>query len=539
MRDFRVRRREKTAWAVACSFAGAAQFDGFRQAGARWSRIAVIGSAATLAWGQTDLVELRLQTALASTVAKAGHPFQATVTAPMEVDGRVVLPRGTVVHGVVRRVTRVGMGLVRERASIDVEFVEYELADGRAFTVSGKVEGVDNARENVQADGRIRGILAANQPHSWVQGVWIQPRAMLFPKSLLGLTGVSGKLLTQFSLGPIGAVGLLAARITAFRLPEPEIHFPAGTDLVVRMQGLQADVPTFEPDADAQLPADLSDWVRARGFAVKKSGEQPADDIVNLFFVGSERQLAGAFAAAGWSHSDALSRKSFAKAYKAYTSHSGYAAAPVSKLMLDGEEPVHVFQKSLNTISKRHHVRLWRREFKGEPVWLGAATQDVGIALEPKSLSFTHKIHPAIDRERSKIVNDLAFVGCSRETGYVERAEAAQSGGSKNAITTDGRAAVLFLGACEARTLAAEESHPGRPRSIFKRAARRTVLETRHYLLRGNAYYWGYRALRYRRAKPAETTLILAAKRLERPAGTGSRPSAIGFQHAKTPAGSR
>jgi len=27
--------------------------------------------------------------------------------------------------------------------------------------------------------------------------------------------------------------------------------------------------------------------------------------------------------------------------------------------------------------------------------------------------------------------------------------------------------------------------------------ARRTLLETRQYLLRGNAYYWAYRGLRY------------------------------------------
>jgi len=36
--------------------------------------------------------------------------------------------------------------------------------------------------------------------------------------------------------------------------------------------------------------------------------------------------------------------------------------------------------------------------------------------------------------------------------------------------------------------------------------ARRTLLETRQYLLRGNAYYWAYRGLRYGHGKASEAS---------------------------------
>lgn len=454
--------------------------------------------AGACAWGEPVVLHVRLHGPLTSYHAKAGHPFSAVVTAPAEVDGRLVIPSGTIVHGTVRRVARVGLGLVRERAALDLEFHEYELADGRRVPISARLASLENARETVTDEGRIKGILAASNPQSFVSGLWYLPKASIFHRSLMGLTGASGKIGSQFAVGPAGVAVLFGIRAVAFRMPEPEIRLPRGTEMKVLLTGLPPYAPSF-PGVRQKLRSDgLSDWITGRSCAVQRPGGQPADDIVNIFFTGSREQLLNAFAAAGWTQPDALNRRSFARAYKAYASQSGYATAPVSKLLYEDREPDLVFQKSFNTLSKRHHVRIWRAEADGQEVWLGAATEDVGITFSPGTFSFTHRIDLEVDKERDKIVHDLDYAGCAANVSYVER-EAAASGGGAKEIVTDGRAAVIALRDCPAPPHARHFALPLPPGSAFTRAVRRTVLEARHYLLRGNAYYWAWRGLNYRR----------------------------------------
>ena len=70
---------------------------------------------------------------------------------------------------------------------------------------------------------------------------------------------------------------------------------------------------------------------------------------------------------------------------------------------------------------------------------------------------------------------------------------------------------------CE-QPVAACGSDPGRKKTPFgKVILRRTILESRHYLLRGNGYYWAYRGLRSRpvRALFAKPKVTLAALRPE------------------------
>ena len=83
-----------------------------------------------------------------------------------------------------------------------------------------------------------------------------------------------------------------------------------------------------------------------------------------------------------------------------------YANAPVSSLFYKGMLPEIVFEKSLNTITKRHHVRVWYAGVvDGHELWLGAATHDIGGTFNPHYFKFTHKIDPNVDDERDKIVD--------------------------------------------------------------------------------------------------------------------------------------
>jgi hypothetical protein len=105
-------------------------------------------------------------------------------------------------------------------------------------------------------------------------------------------------------------------------------------------------------------------------------------------------------------------------------------------------------------------------------------------------------------------VNDLAFTGCVEPVAYVDRPEAARKPERGNDIVSDGRLAVLaFADGCKAESGTFPLSLPAPPRSHAARVVRRMMLEGRQYVLRGNAYYWGYRALFYHRSERKQTTI--------------------------------
>jgi hypothetical protein len=121
----------------------------------------------------------------------------------------------------------------------------------------------------------------------------------------------------------------------------------------------------------------------------------------------------------------------------------------MSILLLEGKPPVLTFQKQNNTFAQRHHLRIWRRPdtFQGKPVWVCAATHDIGIEFSPENRTFIHKIDSYIDRERAKVVSDLLFTSLVRGLALVEREAVPKQ--SMNAtgdkLETDGAMAVLLL----------------------------------------------------------------------------------------------
>ncbi len=92
---------------------------------------------------------------------------------------------------------------------------------------------------------------------------------------------------------------------------------------------------------------------------------------------------------------------------------SGYSTAPVSTLLYQDAEPTVVFQKSFNTIAKRHHIRIWRAgDFEGNEVWLGAATHDAGVG-------FQHGFH---DRSRTKSIREP--IGSAGKSSWISALQA-------------------------------------------------------------------------------------------------------------------
>jgi hypothetical protein len=173
-------------------------------------------------------------------------------------------------------------------------------------------------------------------------------------------------------------------------------------------------------------------------------------DVTNLMFLGTRQQVESAFDEAGWFEAETLGTKSALKTVQATLRQAGYSSAPVSMLMIDGRPPDLVFQKSLDTFAKRHHVRIWKQEalYDGREVWVGAATHDIAVSNARAHTKWSHRIDPHIDRERDWIETDLLFIGTA--TGYadVDRPQAPRKAANATGdeIVTDGKMAVVQLG---------------------------------------------------------------------------------------------
>ena len=476
-----------------------------------WTALFACGMLALAGDNIPPTFQVRLDTPLTSYDSPAGTPFTATVISPLEAGGRLIIPQGSLIHGTVRRVSAVGYGLVHERAKLELAFHEYELADGQRFPLGARLDFIENAREQVDRQGRIKGVLAASSPQGLLRGIWYRPSDDFF-HSAIGLTGLSGVLWSHFSLGPFGAAGMLAARYIAFSLPEPEIRLPPGTEMRLLATRIPKDVPTKPVPPDLSVEDSFAAWLQQQPRGVTKPDGKPAADVINLAFVGGTEELQNAFSSAGWLSAEPLTLHTFSAAYRAYSSMSGYSTAPVSTLLYQGAKPTVVFQKSFNTIAKRHHVRIWRAgEFEGNEVWLGAATHDAGVSFRMASMTITHKIDPRTDGERGKIVNDLDFAGCSGRISYLNTSP--DDGAVRNpGIQTDGRIAVIWLRPCAGSSQPEVSPQDERifpsPGSKTKRMARRFVLETRQYFLRDNMYYWAYRAAFLSRKKLSGETAV-------------------------------
>ena len=437
--------------------------------------------------------QVRLDVPLTSYNSPAGTAFTATVISPLVIDGQSIIPQGSVVRGTVRRASAVGYGLRHERAALELAFSEYQLPDGIRYPLGAHLQFIENAREQVDSRGRIKGVLAASSPQGLLRGIWYRPGDDFFTHSALGLTGLGGALWSHFSLGPIGAAGVLASRYIAFSLPEPEIQLPSGTEMRLLATSIPDDAPRTPVLPDLGVSESLAAWLQTQSRVVTRLDGKPAGDSINLAFIGDAEELQNAFAAAGWVATEPRTLHSVSTAYRAYNSMSGYSTAPVSTLLYQQAEPSVVFQKSFNTIAKRHHIRIWHAGlFEGKDVWLGAATHDAGVGFQLRSGMFTHKIDPQTDGEREKVTTDLGFAACSERASFLERST--DSIPARNAaIQTDGRMAVVWLQPC-ASGVSDDNPQLRAPGSNTKRMARRFVLETRQYFLRDNMYYWAYRA---------------------------------------------
>lgn len=174
-----------------------------------------------------------------------------------------------------------------------------------------------------------------------------------------------------------------------------------------------------------------------------------AADPINLVFLGSAGDVEQAFRAAGWTRAAHKSVGSLLKEGFAVLARRPDAHAPVATQHIAGRAQDAAYELAGPTARVRDHVRLWGVG-TGDATWAGAATQDVGMLLNPFKRRLTHRIAPALDDERDRIVASLRLAGCADLLGYLRLAGAVERGrnAANQPFFTDGRAAVMRVHRC-------------------------------------------------------------------------------------------
>ena len=374
-------------------------------------------------------ISIRLRSAISTRTAKPNDPVEAVVVAPVAANGRTVISPGTVLHGTVEKVAQ--PSAAAERATLLLSFTGLDTGGARQAMLA-RVASVDNARETVDEQGQINGILA--------------------DETLTGrLDAGLGKLGQEYS----GFADILsAAKNAVFQQASTEISYPPGVEMTLRLAEPLPPLPGKTLPSNPGAPpipglSLLAQLVSCEPFqTVAKSPPKPSD-ITNLLLVATEDALRRAFTDAGWSAAAGLNPLSKFETLRAVVEDRGYSEAPVSVLLLDGNPPDLVFEKTLNTFARRHHLRIWRRpaSFRGKPLWAVAATHDIGIDLSAAERTFIHRIDPQIDAERDKVVNDLLFAGHVEALDLVDRPAVPRQGrnATGDSLETDGRIAILLL----------------------------------------------------------------------------------------------
>jgi hypothetical protein len=424
---------------------------------------------------------IRLSAPISTYSAKAGDPVHAVLIQDLVCENEIVLPMGASIEGVVRSKRKVGWGIRHETAALELEFHRAIAKPGVEVLLTARVEEVENARELVR-NGVIHGIRSSDT----FQG------------------SINSRLIHLPTWNPYSDHVLLAYKATFPIFPEPEIYYPAGTDLRLRTTTEITSPPVIMSIGHDTSPAETAESDRLKQLVgqlpVRVSTKKHVDaDLLNIVLLGSEDEINSAFREAGWHSADAASKRAWLKNLYALLNNSGYAQQPMMTFLLNGKPEDMNWQKNLNSYGRRDHLRIWQWKSSGTggPVWISSSTHDTGAVLDVKHKGFVHHIAPDIDDERSTVIRDLNFAGCVKSVSYVS--QPAMPIATRNAIGdvmhTDGSVAVVVLQECHPIDPQLDSNSKGgnfKPGNYAFRYIRRQILTFRNDIWRANIIYGVY-----------------------------------------------
>jgi len=465
------------------------------------SLLAAVLLTASSAYGCTELPAgsrfwIRLTSPVSSYNAKPGTPVRGFLLESPLCDNATAFPIRTEVEGHVRSAHRVGLGLWHETAAIDLDFDRIALADGSVINIHGRVQEIDNAREQVKK-GVIRGIRATDTLQGTISSrLKYMPSIHLYPDPFL---------LGYKMLFPV--------------FPEAEICLEAGTDLEVALTASAPlpdnfaslrNSPAVEVMAHADHVAegatpdnpDLSDRQVARDLSTmpdRTTTRQGKDaDVINLIFTGTRTELEMAFATAGWLPSEHISKTTVRHQIYAFLAKTDYSSAPMSAQLLAGKAPDLTVEKTFDSYEKRDHLRIWSLppDANGTELWASASVRETGATLSVRHKGFMHHVSPDLAEAQHVVVRDLLAADCIASLGSIARPDLDHVllNATGEIFRTDGTLTVIHLKPCGTDYAGAGFSNRAQyqPANKVYRYARKEILTVRSDLWRANILYAGY-----------------------------------------------
>jgi hypothetical protein len=176
-------------------------------------------------------------------------------------------------------------------------------------------------------------------------------------------------------------------------------------------------------------------------------------DPLNLLLVGDLGALRLALASRGWAIAETRSGAASWRLARAFVTGERLDHAAVSDLMLFGRVQDVAYQKAREHVDARMHLRLWLAPatWRGQPVWAGQISRDIGIKLSGRLWPpTTHEIDPDVDAARYYLVQDLLAANRVARVGFAAGVlpaprDAPRRNGENDPYFTDGHRAILLL----------------------------------------------------------------------------------------------
>ena len=194
-----------------------------------------------------------------------------------------------------------------------------------------------------------------------------------------------------------------------------------------------------------------------------------ASDPLNIGIIGNRRQLIAAMERCGWQVADPRNLQTLSRQVLSTVFRQPYDTAPVSSLYLFGRKQDLAFEAPITgKPGSRHHVRFWATSYEPRrplaintihwlsrhdrltpenPLWLGAASLDVGMSFIRHNMQVSHMVHPDTDQERDLIVSQLkaAKMGVKTEIVTLSKAYRLVNRVWRGHLKTDGKMTVVHL----------------------------------------------------------------------------------------------
>lgn len=197
----------------------------------------------------------------------------------------------------------------------------------------------------------------------------------------------------------------------------------------------------------------LRNWIEELPCCATNAKSSREGDPLNFVLVGPTPAFVAGFLRSGWDQTAKLTGGTATKTGFSAVVGKSYRNAPISSLYLFDRPQDIGLQKGRRSVHQRNHLRLWLSPaaYRGEPVWVGQISRDIGSRLTSKSSTFTtHKIDPDVDDARDVLLLDLIEAGVLERFGYAAGVGAAFTDEPRGNLTgdpyfTDGLRLVLFL----------------------------------------------------------------------------------------------